>query len=81
MAFYTISYYIYCCVVDIQFEELKSLGYKGFAIAFGNGLGSSQLVVTQSVISSFTIELCQYLYGIVVTGELIRRDRFINYKS
>ena len=58
----------------MQFEELQSLGYKGFAIAFGNGLGSSQLVGTQSVVSSFTVELCQYLYGIVITGELLLRN-------
>ena len=58
----------------MQFTELGSLGYRGFAIAFCEG--KMQLVGTESVIGSFSPSVLEYIHALIQSGKIHMVARF-----
>ena len=55
----------------LQFEELEYLGYKGFAVACcSRQIGTNNLVGTESIVTSFSPEMCEYLRSVITAGTL-----------
>ena len=54
---------------SLQFAELKSLGYKGFAVTFCGG--KTQLIGPDAIIASFSSKVLDYLHALVVGGKFI----------
>ena len=49
----------------LQFTELESLGYRGFAVAFGRGSAAVQVAGIPSVIATFTPEMLEYFQALL----------------
>ena len=55
----------------LQFEELQYLGYKGLAVACCSGqIGTNNLVGKESMVTSFSQEMCEYLRSVITAGKL-----------
>ena len=56
----------------LQFENLQYLGYKGYTVACCSGqIGTNNLVGTESIVTSFSPEMCEYLRSFITAGKLI----------
>ena len=55
-------------IIRLQFEELESLGYCGFAVAFFED--KMELVSTSSMSDSFNPQLIEYLHALTIAGEV-----------